>query len=76
MQTVNDELRQKVEALDAARSDLQNHYASSQIATVFLDRDLRITRFTPAATELFRLIDTDIGRPIDRPCAADSLTMG
>ncbi len=64
LRTVNDELRQKVEALDAARSDLQNHYASSQIATVFLDRALRITRFTPAATELFRLIDTDIGRPL------------
>jgi two-component system, chemotaxis family, CheB/CheR fusion protein len=64
LRTVNEELRQKVEALDSARSDLQNHYASSRIATVFLDRALRITRFTPAATALFRLIDADIGRPI------------
>ena len=63
LRTVNDELRQKVEALDTARSELQNHYASSHIATVFLDRALRVTRFTPAATELFRLIDADIGRP-------------
>ena len=64
LRTLNDELRQKVEALDAARTDLQNHYANSQIATVFLDRALRITRFTPAATALFRLIDADVGRPI------------
>jgi two-component system CheB/CheR fusion protein len=64
LQTVNDELREKVRALDIAQSDLQNHYASSRIATIFLDRDLRITRFTPAATTLFHLIEGDVGRPI------------
>ncbi|MBI5542929.1 MAG: PAS domain-containing protein [Deltaproteobacteria bacterium] len=64
LQTINDELREKVQALDVAQSDLQSHYASSQIATLFLDRDLRITRFTPAATTLFNLIASDVGRPI------------
>ncbi len=64
LQTVNDELREKVSALDLAQSDLQNHYANSQIASVFLDRDLRITRFTPAATALLHLIAGDVGRPI------------
>ncbi len=64
LQTINDELPEKVQALDVAQSDLQSHYASSQIATIFLDRDLRITRFTPAATTLFRLIESDVGRPI------------
>ena len=49
--------------LDAATSDLQHHYASTQIATIFLDRDLRITRFTPAAGTLFNVLDSDMGRP-------------
>ena len=38
--------------------------ASTSIATVFLDRDLAITRYTPNAVELFRLIPTDVGRPL------------
>jgi two-component system, chemotaxis family, CheB/CheR fusion protein len=50
--------------LGKANSDLQNLMASTDIATVFLDRQLRIQRYTPAATGLFNLIPTDIGRPI------------
>jgi two-component system, chemotaxis family, CheB/CheR fusion protein len=38
--------------------------ASTAIATVFLDRDLRITRFTPAAVSIFNLIASDVGRPL------------
>jgi two-component system CheB/CheR fusion protein len=63
VETVNAELRQKVEELDHANSDLQNLFRT-QIATVFLDRELRIKRFTPACQRLFRLVDTDVGRPI------------
>ncbi len=37
---------------------------ATAIATVFLDRDLHITRFTPPAVELFNLIPTDLGRPL------------
>ncbi len=37
---------------------------ATAIATVFLDRDLRITRFTPSAVTLFNLIATDVGRPL------------
>jgi len=62
--TVNLEMKSKVEELANANSDLQNLMASTSIATVFLDRDLCITRFTPNAVELFRLIATDIGRPL------------
>lgn len=62
LQTINDELREKVHALDVAHSELQNHYAGSQIATIFLDRELRIARFTPAATVLFQLLKSDVGR--------------
>ena len=64
LETVNAELRNKVEDLDAANSDIQNLFESTRIATVFLDEALNIKRFTPAATELFNLIGTDIGRPI------------
>ena len=64
LETVNSELRSKVEELDAANSDVQNLFASTRIATVFLDASLQIKRFTPTATELFHFIGTDIGRPI------------
>ncbi|MBE9184788.1 PAS domain-containing protein [Microcoleus sp. LEGE 07076] len=64
LETVNAELRNKVEELDAANSDVQNLFDSTQIATIFLDSTLRIKRFTPDATRLFHLIETDVGRPI------------
>lgn len=62
LQTVNAELGTKVEELDRANSDLQNLFESTQIATVFLDHDLTIKRFTPATSAVFRLIGTDVGR--------------
>jgi two-component system, chemotaxis family, CheB/CheR fusion protein len=64
LETVNTELNKKVEELDAAHSDLQNLFKSTQIAALFLDGELRIRRFTPASTSIFRLIESDIGRPI------------
>ncbi len=64
LETVNAELSKKVEELDRAHSDLQNLFQSTQIATIFLGRDLRIRKFTPAATKIFNLIETDLGRPI------------
>jgi two-component system, chemotaxis family, CheB/CheR fusion protein len=64
LETVNTELRQKLEELAAANSDLQNLFAATEIATIFLDRALRVAKFTPAATALFHLIDSDVGRPL------------
>ena len=64
LETVNAELNRKVTELDSANSDLQNLLNSTQIATVFLDMELHIKNFTPAAGSLFRLIPGDIGRPI------------
>ncbi len=62
--TVNQELKSKVEEISATHNDLQNLFAATEIATLFLDRELRIRRYTPRATALFNLIPSDRGRPI------------
>ncbi|MEX6506577.1 CheR family methyltransferase [Jiella sp. M17.18] len=62
--TVNGELAHRVQELGRANSDLKNLLESTQIATVFLDNQLRVMNYTPAVTELFHLVETDLGRPI------------
>lgn len=62
--TVNTELSGKIEQLSQANDDLNNLLSSIEVATVFLDKDLKIKRFTPAATKIFNLISTDIDRPV------------
>ena len=64
LQTVNAELNARVEELSRANSDIANLLESTQIATVFLDRNLAVKNFTPAAKDLFRLVESDTGRPI------------
>jgi two-component system CheB/CheR fusion protein len=64
LQTVNAELNNKIEELDRSNNDLNNLLQSTQIATVFLDRNLVIRSFTPAVTKIFSLIPTDRGRPL------------
>ena len=64
LSTVNQELKSKVDELGRSNSDLQNLMASTQIATVFLDRDLSIQRYTPPVVALFNVIPTDVGRPL------------
>lgn len=64
LQEVNAELQSKLRELRVANDDLKNLFASTQVATVFLDRELRVSKFTPAATSVFRLRDSDLGRPI------------
>ena len=63
--TVNHELKSNVEELGHTNSDLQNLMNATSIVTVFLDRELKVTRFTPNAAELFFLIPTDVGRPLE-----------
>ncbi|MEO8440530.1 MAG: PAS domain S-box protein [Spartobacteria bacterium] len=62
--TVNQELKTSVEDLARSNSDLQNLIASTDIGTIFLNRELRIKRFTPRVQELFNIIASDIGRPL------------
>jgi two-component system CheB/CheR fusion protein len=63
--SVNAELESKVEELKAANSDIENLFASSDVAVVFLDRELKVKRFTPAASDVFSLVEADAGRPLD-----------
>jgi two-component system, chemotaxis family, CheB/CheR fusion protein len=62
--TVNYELKVKVEETGKANDDLNNLIASTNIATIFVDRALRIKRFTPRAADVFSIIPTDIGRSL------------
>ena len=62
--TLNQENRHRVEELSQLSADLQNLLSSTEIATVFLDRELRILRFTPGAGELFSVRGNDRGRPL------------
>lgn len=62
--TVNFELKAKVEESAKANDDLTNLISSMQIATLFVDRQMRIKRFTPAASEVFSILAADIGRPL------------
>ncbi|RWE35816.1 PAS domain-containing protein, partial [Mesorhizobium sp.] len=64
LQTVNAELNIRVDELSRANNDMANLLESTQIATVFLDRDLCIKSFTPTARDLFRLVESDVGRPL------------
>ncbi|HTY55457.1 MAG TPA: CheR family methyltransferase, partial [Candidatus Binataceae bacterium] len=63
--TVNQEYREKIEEVGRANSDLQNLMASTDIGTIFLDRALRIKRYTPRAQQLFNITQLDIGRPLE-----------
>jgi two-component system CheB/CheR fusion protein len=65
LRTVNSERQQKIDELSKAYDDLNNLLGATEVATLFLDHDLRIRRFTPPARKIFRLIDRDVGRPLD-----------
>jgi two-component system, chemotaxis family, CheB/CheR fusion protein len=64
LHTVNGELSEKIDELDRSNNDLLNLFESTDVATIFLDRDLVIRSFTPAVTHVFNILPTDRGRPI------------
>ncbi len=64
LQTVNAELQAKVDELSRASNDMKNLLNSTDIATLFLDGDLNVRRFTPQTTNIIKLIPGDVGRPI------------
>jgi two-component system CheB/CheR fusion protein len=64
LHTVNNELRSKIDDSVRVNNDMNNLLKSINIATLFLDKDLKIRQFTLPATKIFKLIPTDIGRVI------------
>lgn len=64
LQTINAQLQTKLDDLSRASNDLNNLLNSMEIATVFLDNRLNIRRFTSNCTNLFKLINSDLGRPL------------
>jgi two-component system CheB/CheR fusion protein len=62
--TVNSELQNKVEDMVEINDDMNNLLNSTEIATIFVDKDIKIKRFTKEATKLINLIPYDIGRPL------------
>jgi two-component system CheB/CheR fusion protein len=64
MQTVNAELQSKIEELSQSNSDMKNLLNGTEMATIFLDDDLSVKRFTAQASRVVNLIQSDVGRPI------------
>lgn len=64
LQTVNAELQSKVDDYTQIHNDMKNLLNSTDIATLFLDKDLNIRNYTDKATNFFKIIKSDIGRPL------------
>src|SRR6185295_18241452 len=64
LQTLNTELKLKLETVSRAHNDLQNLIAATDLGTLFLDSTLHIKRFSDRVTDLFRITPADEGRPI------------
>ncbi|MEK6793989.1 MAG: chemotaxis protein CheB [Spirochaetota bacterium] len=62
--TVNAEMQTKVADLSRANNDMNNLLAGTSIGTVFVDHELRIMRYTPAAVQVINLIASDVGRSV------------
>nr|MBA3756992.1 PAS domain-containing protein [Nitrosomonas sp.] len=62
--TVNSELQVKIEQLAGMQNDMKNLLDNTQIGIVFLDERLIIRRFTREATNIYRLVSSDVGRPL------------
>jgi len=62
--TVNSELNSKVNELELAKDDIENLLASTHLPTIVVGKNLEIRHFTPEITEIFHVISSDLGRPL------------
>ena len=65
LHTVNAEYQIKIRELTDLNNDVENLLRSTNIGTIFLNREMLIRKFTPAIVQQFNLIDGDVGRPIE-----------
>jgi two-component system CheB/CheR fusion protein len=65
LNTVNAEYQEKIDILNRLNADLDNMAQAVAAGTVFVDEKMHLTRFSPDATHIFRLRESDIGRPLD-----------
>jgi len=63
--TVNAEYQRKITELTELANDMDNLLASTEVGTIFLDRQLKIRKFTPQIAETFALLPHDVGRSIE-----------
>ena len=63
--TVNHELKDKIDETSRINSDLSNLMAATDIATIFLDKQLKIKRYTPPVEGIFNITPIDVGRPLE-----------
>ena len=64
LQTINGELQSKLDDLALAQSDMQNLLNSTDIATLFLDKQLNVRRYTEQIARVIHLREGDVGRPL------------
>ncbi|MDJ0782346.1 MAG: chemotaxis protein CheB [Desulfosarcinaceae bacterium] len=64
LHTVNTEYQHKIIELTELNNDINNLMESTEVATLFIDENMEIRRFTPQLKALFKIIDRDIGRPV------------
>ena len=63
--SVNAEYQRKIADLTELGNDMENLLSSTDVATIFLDRQLRIRKFTAQMAESFNLMPQDVGRRLD-----------
>ncbi len=63
--TVNAEHQRKIRELMVMTDDMNNLFRSTEVGTLFLDRDLCIRKITPKITDTFHILRQDVGRRID-----------
>lgn len=66
LESSKEEIRSSVDAVARSHADMENLLRSTQIATVFLDEQRLIRSYTPAITDIYGLLSTDIGRPLEQ----------
>ena len=64
LRTVNQELENKIDELKQLNDDLKNLMEATEVGILFLDKKINIRLFTSSVTDIFRLIDSDVGRPL------------